>query len=118
MLNEKIAWYLQSSNPIQLFEKILSRMEKVLLITHTYLLFQDYSLDLVKDSLCLIFSSRRGLSEKELLSLTGANRITFSVFYMAIREYLTNRTGLLSFFHDYMRSAVEARYLREPNAQL
>lgn len=59
----------------------------------------------------LIWVSRRGLYESEILDLLGVSRMVFSPFFFAIQESLVSRSGLLNFFHDYLRQAVEARYL-------
>ena len=35
----------------------------------------------------------------------------WSPFYLSLRENLVNRNGLLNFFHDHLRQAVQHKYL-------
>lgn len=35
----------------------------------------------------------------------------WSPFYLSLEENLINRNGLVNFFHDHLRQAVESRYL-------
>jgi len=79
--------------------------------------------DLVCRSLCLIACSRFGLSEAELLDLLGKKnadgiyeplpRRPWTPFYLAAENALAQRAGLLNFGHDYLRAAVERRYLAD-----
>jgi nephrocystin-3 len=106
-LDEAISHYLDSGSPGELFDKILQRLEK------------DYETNrpgLVGEALSLIFSSRRGLSEKELLEMLGFEgaplpQALWSPLFLAIEESLVSRQGLLNFFHDYFRQAVYNRYI-------
>jgi nephrocystin-3 len=60
-----------------------------------------------------LWVARKGLSEGELLGLLGGDvpYARWSPLYIAIEESLINRSGFLTFFHDYMRQAVNDRYL-------
>jgi tetratricopeptide (TPR) repeat protein len=105
-LDKWIARYLAAKNPAELYEKILARWE------------QDYGgdSDLVGDALSLIWASRRGLSESELLDMLGTNgqplpRAVWSPLFLAAGDALVNRAGLITFFHDYLRYAVREVYL-------
>lgn len=67
-------------------------------------------------------SGRRGLSEAELLELLGAGgeplpRAHWSPLYLAAEQSLVSRSGLVGFFHDYLRRAVRDRYLPGDAAQ-
>lgn len=110
-LGGKIADYLEAQNPRELFEKILDRLE------------EDYNTPdydgFVADTLSFLWVSPRGLYESELLEIMGSTenpvpKAIWSPLYLALQEYLINRSGLLGFFHDYFRQAVKARYLSEP----
>ena len=64
----------------------------------------------------LLWAARRGLSEAELLDLLGHDgiplpRARWSPLHLAAEPSLVNRSGLIGFFHDYLRQAVEGRYL-------
>jgi tetratricopeptide (TPR) repeat protein len=105
-LEERIEHYLAAHDPKNLYERILERWE------------QDYSAgqDLVRQSLSLIWAARRGLSEAELLDLLGKDsrplpRTMWTFFYLAAETNLVQRSGLLNFFHGYLREAVRDRYL-------
>lgn len=102
-ISSRIDHYLSAQNVAQLYTLILERMEK------------DFSLSLVKDTLALLWLSRRGLYESEILELLSTSRLAFSPFFSAIQESLVSRQGLLNFFHDYLRQAVETRYLSTPS---
>ena len=108
-LGQRIDHYLQAGTIDALYEKILERYEG------------DYEHDrkgLVRDVMSHIWASRRGLSEAELRELLGKEnepmpRAYWSPLYLAAEESLVSRSGLLSFFHDYLRKAVEDKYLRD-----
>eukprot|EP00057_Strongylocentrotus_purpuratus_P003545 XP_003726872.2 PREDICTED: TPR repeat-containing protein DDB_G0287407 [Strongylocentrotus purpuratus] len=56
------------------------------------------------------------VSREELLSECLSNECqvpsaVWSPFYLSLEENLINRNGLLNFFHDHLRQAVESRYL-------
>ena len=106
-LDNEIDRYLEADTVPALYETILERYE------------QDYERDrpgLVRDAMALLWAARRGLSEPELLDLLGTDgeplpRARWSPLYLAAEQALVSGSGLISFFHDYLREAVEHRYL-------
>lgn len=106
-LDARIGHYLAAANADELYQKILDRYE------------QDYERDrpdLVKDAMSLLWASRRGLSESELMRLLGTRdqplaRAHWSPLYLAAEQSLVSRAGLLGFSHGYFRRAVQGRYL-------
>lgn len=106
-LVEQIREYLTAQTIDALFEKILARYE------------HDYERDrpcLVKDSVSLIWAARRGLSRPELMDLLGNGgkplpAAYWAPFYLAMEHSLVEKDGRITFFHEYLRSAVEHRYL-------
>jgi tetratricopeptide (TPR) repeat protein len=77
---------------------------------------------LVEDATSLIWASRRGLAESELLELLGEGgerlpQAVWSPLFLALRESLVTRSGLLTFFHDYLREAVRSRYMPDEDDQ-
>ncbi len=108
-----IGYYLAAKTVGELFEKILTRYE------------QDYDRDrpgLVGDAMRLIWAARRGLSEAELLELLGSKGeplpgAYWSPFYLAAEGSLINRSGLIGFFHNYLRQAVQSKYLSSEAGQ-
>jgi tetratricopeptide (TPR) repeat protein len=106
-LDECISGYLSAATVEELYERILARYEG------------DYEGErpgLVRDAMTLLWAARRGLSEAELLDLLGHEgaplpRAYWSPLHLAAETSLVNRSGLIGFFHDYLRRAVERRYL-------
>lgn len=106
-LDTRIEHYLKAKTADGLFALVLERLET------------DYEKErngLVRQVTSLIWASRRGLSETELLELLGTPenpmpRAFWSPLYLALEESLVSRSGLLTFFHNFLRQAVELRYL-------
>ena len=98
-IDEEIDRYTSVSDLLELFNIVLERME------------QDYGEPEVRSLLSLIGTSRSGLSESELLGLSGMSRLTLSHLLSVLDYHLVRKDGLLGFFHDFLRRAVESRYL-------
>lgn len=106
-LDSQIRHYISAPSVGDLFQRILARYES------------DYDRDrpgLVRDSFSAIWAARQGLSESELLDLLGQNgeplpHVYWSPLYLAAERSLVSHSGLLTFFHDYLRQAVRDRYL-------
>jgi tetratricopeptide (TPR) repeat protein len=133
-LDQRIDWYLQAANPVELYRKVVQRWE------------QDYGqpeqadadavrgslaqriwgalhakskpahTSVVQKSLERLWAARRGLSESELLESLGMAgsplpRALWSPLYLAAGDALVNRGGLLTFAHDFLREAVREAYL-------
>jgi tetratricopeptide (TPR) repeat protein len=109
-LERRIDWYLEAANPLQLYGKVILRWE------------QDYEQadpggeDLVGESLSRLWAARRGLSEAELLEALGPDdsplsHALWSPLLLAAGDALVNRSGVLTFGHDYLREAVREAYL-------
>jgi len=111
-LGDKITYYLEAQNPYELYTKVVVRWE------------EDYEEDndLVGESMSLIWASRRGLSEGELLDTLGKDgeplpQAVWSPLFLAAEGSLVNRSGLLNFFHDYLRDAVRDTYMPAEETQ-
>jgi nephrocystin-3 len=110
-LETKMQEYLTARNPSELFDKILTRWE------------QDFGQneedsELVRRALSLIACSRYGLSESELRDLLGAENEPlphhhWAPFYLAAENALSQNSGLLRFGHEYLRNAVQKRWLSD-----
>jgi tetratricopeptide (TPR) repeat protein len=106
-LDEVIDRYLAADSISEMYRLVLERCEA------------DYEGErpgLVRDALSYIWAARRGLSEVELLELLGEGseplpHRLWSPLYLALEGGLVDRGGLLDFFHDYLRQAVETKYL-------
>jgi Domain of unknown function (DUF4062)/NACHT domain len=108
-LLQRVDNYLTASTVEDLYDKILERYE------------QDYDRDrknFVRDSFSYLWAARKGLSEIEIREMLGNNGellpgAFWSPLYLAAEKSLVNRSGLLSFSYDYLRTAVQKRYLKE-----
>ncbi len=111
-LDDRISFYLAAAAVPELYQKVLSRWES------------DYSAgkDLVRNTMTLLWASRHGLMESELVQLLGSDdsplpSALWSPLYLAADQALVNRSGLLNFGHEYLRDAVLAKYLATENHQ-
>lgn len=89
-----------------LLQQVLERMEK------------DFGHETLAEIMSLLWASRAGLTEPELLALTGIERTKLSLILIALEFHLSRRDGKVTFFHDYLRRAVEARYLVDPSVAI
>ena len=109
-LAREIERYLDAAGVVELLGKVLKRLEN------------DFGAEregLVQDALSLLWASRRGLTESELLDLLGepTKRLPAAVWsplYLALAESLIDQGGRLNFSHPELRQAVERRYLATP----
>ena len=117
-LSDQIDQYLNAGTIPALYELILKRCE------HDY---ENERPGLVRDAMSLIWAARRGLAEVELMELLGANetplpRAYWSPLYLSLEQSFLSRGGLINFFHDYLRQAVQNRYFpdigKQKNAHL
>ena len=95
-LDERINRYLSASTVADFFDRTLQRME------------EDY--ECVSRLMSLLAVSEKGLSEDELIAITGMRQIAFHLFYCAASQFLVVRNGLLTFAHQYISDAVWKRY--------
>ncbi|KXK53998.1 MAG: Tetratricopeptide repeat protein [Chlorobi bacterium OLB7] len=105
LLDQQIDWYLSATDTHQLFQRMLQRMEG------------DFGEGLVRRVMTLLWGARRGLRESELAAITRSPRLQISSLVASLDYHLVTRDGLLTFFHDYLRIAVEQRYLSTPAKQ-
>lgn len=109
-LDQRIGWYLDATDPLELYEKVLQRWE---------LDCEERgptSKGIVGKSLSRLWASRMGLSEIELLESMGTQgtpmpRAVWSPLLIAAGDAIVNRRGLLTFAHDFLRKAVRKAYL-------
>lgn len=98
-LDEKIESYLGTGSVEEFYEILLEGYE------------EDFGEAYVKNLLSLIAVSRNGLSEDEIISLTGQVPLHWSQFFCAFRQHFIVKDGLVSFAHSHIHGAVEKRYL-------
>ncbi|XP_053394800.1 uncharacterized protein LOC123525710 isoform X2 [Mercenaria mercenaria] len=122
-LTDKIREYLTANSPDDLFAKILERLEQDFeqgsnssVIDVLNFTCNEYPItlsrpDLVRDATTALWCSNRGMSEAELTEFLDVKSAVWSPFYLSLYENLVNRDGILNFFHDHLRQAVEKKYL-------
>lgn len=99
-LNDRIDYYLSANGKPDFFDRVLRRME------------DDYNngQELVCHVLRLISLSEQGMSEEEILAITGFRQIDWHLFYCAFFNHLVVKGGLITFSHQYIANAVANRY--------
>jgi len=112
-LGDEINRYLEAKDPRELYGKVIARWEKI---------YSDGT-NLVRDTLSLIWGSRNGLSETELLESLGQPgrplpRAIWSPLFLAMSDAVVTRSGLLTFAHEFLRNAVRDICLSDELRQL
>jgi nephrocystin-3 len=106
-LDNRLNEYLKAKGISTLLHDVLIRYQR------------DYERDrkgMVSDALGLIWSSRQGLTETELLQLLRPKNLpqlpmaTWSPLRAVLEESLIDRGGILNFAHDFLRKAVETAF--------
>jgi tetratricopeptide (TPR) repeat protein len=104
-LNDRIEHYVSSIDLPDLFQRVLIRMEG------------DYGHENMEKLLGMLWASRHGLSETEVIGVSGVNRLDLSVLLQAFDFKLSRNEGLLNFYHQHLRQAVESRYYEKKGDQ-
>ena len=112
-LNEWLSHLLCAETVSSLYDKILSRYEK------------DYNRDrenLVQDTFTMLYCSRFGLTENELLEILGTEgqplpTLFWSPLSIAASNFLVNQSGLLNLFQPSFQKALENRYMKSPETK-
>ena len=97
-LDERINYYLEAQSIDDFFQRMLQRIE------------EDLGEQTVRHILSLVAFSQYGLSESEIMEMTGLSAYDWSVFHGVFRNYFTTKFGLLTFSHRYMAEACLVRY--------
>jgi len=97
-LSDVIKTLLSSTNTDELFQHVLERLE------------HSFHPDTVNFVLSFLWVSRFGLTEDEIAELCKISRVSLSAIISAFDYHLLRKNGLISFFHVYLRRAVEHRY--------
>lgn len=105
-LDERIAELLSAQDPPTLLALVLKHLEARLAGIRT---------DTLRSAMRLLWVSRRGLLEPELLELLASedgadHQRVWSTIFLALQESLTIRSGLIAFRHDFIRDAVRVQY--------
>lgn len=104
-LDAQLDSYLTAQSIPDLFNFILKRLEV------------DCGQDFVRLALSLIWASRAGLEEGEILWITKASPLDWATLRNQLADALRDQDGRMTFSHDFLRQAVEARYLASREAR-
>jgi WD40 repeat protein len=99
-LGGRVSHYLASTAIGDLFERVLERLEG------------DNARETVRTVLEVLWAARESFAEDELLQVSGLPPAIWSPIHSALDESLIGSGGRLAFSHDYLRQAVEDRYLK------
>jgi tetratricopeptide (TPR) repeat protein len=97
--------YLLSPDFNEFFQRILVQKEKVYNVPK----YPHW----VEDVLCFIGLSKAGLSENEIITICNIPPLYWSQFYCAVSRHFTVLNGLINFSHQFIKIAVEERYLKD-----
>jgi len=100
-LDLRIDYLLEATGTDDLFQRVLQRLE------------EDHGTGEMRVVMSLLWASRNGLSENELSEMTGVSRMRLSEIVLGLDYHLVRREAVLTFFHDYLRRAVEERYISD-----
>ena len=76
----------------------------------------DCGTEPVRKALTALWASRAGLSETELLDITGLAQLQWAPIDLALHKAFGRHGNRLVFDHDYLRIAVQDRYLSSEEA--
>ncbi|KAH3744867.1 tetratricopeptide repeat protein [Pelomyxa schiedti] len=109
-LSKTIAGYVESSSVPELFVKVLTQWQ------------HDYNTPLwptiVQDTFSLLFVSRNGLLEEEIVGMLGIQPAVWNNFSCVASEILLNKSGLLDLSHSFLRQAVEKLFVPNDEVRL
>ena len=104
-LNRRLQHYLASETIDDLFEKVLDRIES------------DNTPETVRAALEVLWAAKESFAEDELLTVSQLPPAVWAPIHIALDESLIGAGGRLAFSHDYLRKAVEDRYLNSEVAR-
>ncbi len=104
-LAERLEDYRGARNMADLFDRVLKRLEG------------DCEPGLVAKALTLVWASRAGLEETEILAMTGSSPLAWATLRNGLGDGLRDRQGRIAFGHDFLSQAVASRYLSSDEQQ-
>ena len=105
-LGERLGCLLTAPTSAGLFDLVLQRLERD---------SGGARETLIRDSLSLLWASRQGLAENELLAILKVAPLVWSPIHLALGDSLPIRAGRIGFADEPLRTAVEHRYLGNPS---
>jgi WD40 repeat protein len=104
-LDRRLQHYLASETIDDLFEKVLDRIES------------DNTPESVRAALEVLWAAKESFAEDELLTVSQLPPAVWAPIHIALDESLIGAGGRIAFSHDYLRKAVEDRYLDSEEAR-
>jgi nephrocystin-3 len=104
-LRQQLDFYLSSQTVDDLYERVLERLEN------------DGSGEAVRKVMTALWASRSGLTELELLEISDQKQLQWAPIDLALEKAFGRNGNRLVFDHDYLRIAVEDRYLPTKDQQ-
>ncbi|QVL53414.1 MAG: tetratricopeptide repeat protein [Cyanobium sp. M30B3] len=98
-LQQQLGFYLSSQTVDDLYERVLERLEN------------DGSSEAVRKVMTALWASRAGLTEPELLEIKDLKQLQWAPIDLALEKAFGRNGNRLVFDHDYLRIAVQDRYL-------
>ncbi|MGD9967976.1 MAG: tetratricopeptide repeat protein [Hyphomonadaceae bacterium] len=99
LFEQVLGAYLDASDLPDLFARMIGRLER------------DCEPGLVAKALPLIWASRAGLEENEIVAIAGATPLAWATLRNGLGDGVRDQQGRIAFSHDHLRQAVAARYL-------
>lgn len=97
-LAQRLEVYCDAGSMPDLFDRVLARLE------------EDCEPDLVARILPLIWASRAGLEEAEIMAIASASPLAWATLRNGLGDGLRDQSGRMAFGHDYLNTAVKNRY--------
>ena len=107
-LNDQIEYYVSANGPVEFYERLLQRLEND---------FDENRKGLIEDIFTLLYASKNGLTETEILAILDIPPLYWSPVYNAIESNILNMNGRLSISHKYLNKAVKKRYITQSEKQ-
>ncbi len=101
-LENHLQYYLEAKNSVELFDKLLQRIEN------------DYENEpnrFVGRVLSAILLSKNGLRESEILEICGIPQLSWSPVYSALENYIHSGNGKFFIRNSALKEAITQRYL-------
>lgn len=98
LLDLRMSYYTSSESITDFFQVLIQSYEI------------EFGKNLVRDFLCLIYISHTGLTESQMMEITGSRPIEWSQFLSFFHSHLVIKNGLMFFSHSYIKDSIEKYY--------
>ncbi len=105
-LGAQIDFYASANGQVEFYDKILQRLEND---------FEKNHEGLIAEVFTALYLVNSGLTETELLEILDIPQLYWTPVYNSIEDSLLNINGYLKLGHEYLRKAIEERYLVNTN---